>query len=218
MEVGGTSCMSFKLEIIKFHGIPWNFMKFCLTTQEFRWMPFNIPWKSNENWFQWKGCTQSYMEFHGTRWCFIWRHQSSKQFSMGFHGQWNLEIETSSLELLKFHGISVLGAGIPWKSMEFGVGVKFHEMFNIPWNSMEFHRTSLKAWKVPWDLVLVSNSKELFLISINVIIREVYFPVCGMISCDYILDNRSMVEILRCHSFKATFLCPLFLVNGDIPF
>ena len=68
---------------------------------------------------------------------------------------------------------------------------------------MDFHAN-------PW------NSK--ILISMNVIIREVYFPVCGMISCDYILDNRSMVEILGYHSFKATFLCPLFLVNGDIPF
>ena len=49
-------------------------------TQVFHGIPCNIPWNSME-------CS---MEFHGTEWYVIWRHQRSMEFHGIFHGiPWN---------------------------------------------------------------------------------------------------------------------------------
>ena len=38
---------------------------------------------------------------------------------------------------MEFHGTFILDVAIPWNSIEFGVGIKFHGTFKVPWNSME---------------------------------------------------------------------------------
>ena len=78
------------------------------------------------------------------------------------------------MELLKFYGI-------PWNLPN--DTEKFH---GIPWNCKE-----LLASSIPWNCKI--------LISINFIIRDVYFAVCCMISCDYVSANTLLVEILRYH-------------------
>ena len=83
------------------------------------------------------------------------------------------------MELLKFHGI-------PW-NLPYDLE-KFH---GIPWNSMEL------LARIPWNCKI--------LISINSIIREVYFTVSCMVSCYFISGNPLVVEILRYHSYKVTF-------------
>ena len=77
-----------------------------------------VPWNSME-------CS---MEFHGTKWYVIWRHQSSMEFHGMFHGiPWNKLI--CHLAAPEFHGI-------PW---------------NVPWNSMELSDVSFGGTKVPWN-------------------------------------------------------------------
>ena len=117
---------------------------------------------------------------------------------------------------MEFHGTFVLGLAIPWNSMEFGFGIKFHGTYKVPWNSMElpfwpgkvpwnsmeFHGTSGEFHGIPWNCEI--------LILINFMIGEVYFIVCCMISCYHISDNPLVVEILRYFNSKATFGAPHF--------
>ena len=190
--------------------IPWNFMS------------LHVPWNF-----------RSFMEFHGT-----------SQLGMGFHGilkfhriPWNFSTGYSdSMDfgyVAKFHGTFK----IPLNSMELcsrcGDSMEFHGIWcwhQVPWNfqsSMEFRGTSLLSWKVPWNsMELLASSMEFhgipwnceIFILINFMIGEVYFTVCCMISCYYISDNPLVVEILRYFNSKATFWCPSFCSNGDIPF
>ena len=95
---------------------------------------------------------------------------------------------------MAFHGTIFLGPRIPWNSIEFDIGVKFHgipwnhpydqEKFHeIPWKSMEFFVSSMEFHGIQW------NSKILILI--NFIIREVYVTVCCMIFMLYIRQSIS---------------------------
>ena len=55
-------------------------------------IPWYIPWKSRVAWHWIKWQSHSSMEFHRTKWYFIWRHQTSTEYSMEFHGTcvvWN---------------------------------------------------------------------------------------------------------------------------------
>ena len=110
---------------------------------------------------------------------------------------------------MEFHGTFVLGVAIPWNSMEFGVGIKFHGTFKAPWNSMEL---PFWPWKIPW------NSNCEIMILMNFIIWEVYFTVCCMISCYYIPDNPFVVEILTWwrHQME-TFSALLAICAGNSP-
>ena len=129
-----------KMTIAKFHGIPWNKVIFHLAAPKFHgilWIsmelsyisfggtrvPWNIPWNSMEHLCHLKWRPSNHREFHGTRWFFIWRLQSSMEFHAIFHG-------------------------IPWNTC-----VIWHGALLIPWNhlkrgdffiwrlqsSMEFH-------------------------------------------------------------------------------
>ena len=96
------------------------------------------------------------MEFHGTKFYFIWRHQSSMEFHGIFHGNpqntcviWNgdLLIPWNPMELDEF----LFGdSKVPWNSMELSdmAPSKFNGMpwnwvillfgnSRVPWNSME---------------------------------------------------------------------------------
>ena len=91
---------------------------------------------------------QSSMEFHGTKWYVIWRHQSSMEYSMelidisfgGTRVPWN-----SRDYSMEFHGtpVSFVMApskfhGIPWNSGDFlfGPSIEFHGIpWYIPWKS-----------------------------------------------------------------------------------
>ena len=105
-----------------------------------------VPWNSMEY----------SMEFHGTNWYFIWRHQSSMGFHGIFHGiPWNtcvicngaLLIPWNPMELgdflfghsIEFHGIPWY---IPWKSR-----VAWHWIKRQSQSSMEFHGTK---WYFIW--------------------------------------------------------------------
>ena len=154
-----------------------------------------------------------------------WNFPTGYSDSMEFHGIWLCsQIPKNFKNSMEFHGTFILGVAIPWNSMEFGLGIKFHGTFKVPWNSME-----LPFWpgKVPWNsMELLASSMEFhgipwnceILILINFIIGEVYFIVSCMISCHCISDNPSVVEILRYFNSKATFWCPSFWLNGGIPF
>ena len=157
-----------------FHGIPWNIpwnsmelwypqikYNLLLATPEYHEIPWNIPCKSKVTWHWTKWQSQSSMEFHGTKWYFIWRHQSSFRTPWnsnelgdspfgGTRVPWNfmsLHLPWNFCSFMEFHGTSQLGLGIPWNSMEFGYIAEFHEAFKIPWNSME-HLCHLK-WRPP---------------------------------------------------------------------
>ena len=133
---------------------------------------------------------------------------------------------------MEFHGTFILGVAIPWNSMEFGVGIKFHGTFKVPWNSMEFHGTSLLTWKssmefhgIPWNFWRVPwNSMELWNIDIN------KFHNWGSVFHCFLYDFMSLyirqsisswnIEIFQ---FQSNFLVPLILVkwrysilNGDL--
>ena len=74
-----------------------------------------VPWNSMEY----------SMEFHGTNWYFIWRHQSSMEFHGIFHGiPWNTCVICNGALL------------IPRNPMEVGDFLFGHSRF--PWNSMEY--------------------------------------------------------------------------------
>ena len=89
-----------------------------------------VPWNSME-------CS---MEFHGTKWYVIWRHQSSIEFHGMFHGiPWNKVI--CHLAAPEFHGIPW---NIPWNSME-----HLCHLLWCPPNSMESHGT---RWFFVWRL------------------------------------------------------------------
>ena len=136
---------------------------------------------------------------------------------MEFHGIWLCsQISWNFKNSMEFHGTFVLGLAIPWNSMEFVVGIKFHGTFKVPWNSME-----LPFWpeKFPWiSMDLLSSSMEFhgipwnceILILINFIIEEVYFTVCYMISCYHISNNPLVVELLKYFNSKAIFGAPHF--------
>ena len=88
--------------------IPWNPMElgdFYLATQEFYGIPWNIPCKSRVTWYWIKWQSQSSMEFHGTKWYFIWRHPSSMDYSMEFPGT-KLYFIWRHQGSMEFHGIS----------------------------------------------------------------------------------------------------------------
>ena len=74
-----------------------------------------IPWNSME-------CS---MEFHGTKWYVIWRHQSSMEFHGIFHEiPWNICVIWSGALL------------IPWNPME--LGDFLFDNSSVPWNSIEY--------------------------------------------------------------------------------
>ena len=130
--------------------IPWNHLQlgyfFYLATTEFRGIPWNIPCKSRVTWYWIKWQSQSSMEFHRNKWYFIWRHQSSMEYSMEFHGTrlyfiWRFQSST------EFHGIF---HGITWKicfiwngallipSNPMELGDLLFGDSRVPWNSMEY--------------------------------------------------------------------------------
>ena len=114
-----------------------------------------VPWNSIEY----------SMEFHGTYWYFIWRHQSSMEFHGIFHViLWNtwqcvicngaLLIPGNPMELgdvlfghsIEFHGIPWY---IPWKFR-----VAWHWIQWQSQSSMEFHGTCViwnGALLIPWN-------------------------------------------------------------------
>ena len=82
------------MELLKFHGIPWNFYSRCGDSMEFRgiWCWHQVPWNF-----------QSSMEFHGTS-LLTWKS------SMEFHGiPWNFwrvpwnSMELWNIDINKFH-------------------------------------------------------------------------------------------------------------------
>ena len=123
---------------------------------------------------------------------------------------------------MEFLGTFILGLAIPWNSMEFGVGIKFHGTFKVPWNSMElpfwhgkvpwnsmeFHGTSGEFHGIPW------NSMELWNIDIN------KFHNWGSVFQGFLYDFMSLyirqsisswnIEIFQ---FQSNFLVPLILVK-----
>ena len=83
MEFHGT-LLSFEMAPSKFHVIPWNLVIFDKATSKIH-------------------------EFHGTKWYFIWRHQSSMEFHGIFHGiPWNTCVIWNGALL------------IPWNHLELG--------------------------------------------------------------------------------------------------
>ena len=82
------------MELLKFHGIPWNFYSRCGDSMEFHriWCWHQVPWNF-----------QSSMEFHGTS-LLTWK--SSMEFhgtSGEFHGiPWN-SMELWNIDINKFH-------------------------------------------------------------------------------------------------------------------
>ena len=70
------------------------------------------------------------MEFHGTKWYFIWRHQTSMEYSMEFHGTyviWNgaLLIPWNPMDLGDFFYDFLFGdSRVPWNSMEYSLEVQ----------------------------------------------------------------------------------------------
>ena len=72
---------------------PWNSM-------ELSYILFGgtkVPWNSMEY----------SMEFHGTKWYFIWRHQSSMEFHGIFHGiQWNTCVILNGTFLIPWNSVS----------------------------------------------------------------------------------------------------------------
>ena len=53
---------------------------------------------------------------------------------------------------MEFHGTFVLGLAIPWNSMEFSVGIKFHGIpWNFPFDLEKFHGilwNSMEVWNI----------------------------------------------------------------------
>ena len=114
---------------------------------------------------------------------------------------------------MEFHGTFILGLAIPWNSMEFGVGIKFHGTFKVPWNSME-----LPFWhgKVPWNsMELLASSMEFHG---NIDINK--FHNWGSVFQGFLYDFMSLFirqsisswnnEIFQ---FQSNFLVPLILVK-----
>ena len=87
------------------------------------------------------------MEFHGTKWYFIWQHQSSMEFHGIFHGTklYFIRRYQSSME---FHGIF---HGIPWNNC-----VIWNGTFRIPWNHLElggiFYLATPESHGIPWNI------------------------------------------------------------------
>ena len=85
----------------------WTRLFSYLATPELHRIPWNFPWKCRLTWYWIKWQSQSFMEFHGTKWYFIWRH----------------------LRSMEFHGIF---RELPWNT-----GVIWNGALLIPWNPME---------------------------------------------------------------------------------
>ena len=96
---------------------------------------------------------------------------------------------------------------------------------------MQFHETSLmtEQFYMGFHVITVNiwwfprNSKELWNIDINQFHNSGSVFHCCMISCYHISDNPLVVEIMRYHSYKATFLMPLIwlkwrysILNGGL--
>ena len=126
---------------------------------------------------------------------------------------------------MEFHGTFILGVAIPWNSMEFGVGIKFHGTFKVPWNSMEFHGTSLLTWKssmefhgIPWNFWRVPWNSMEFHGTVNIDINK--FHNWGSVFHCFLYDFMSLyirqsisswnIEIFQ---FQSNFLVPLILVK-----
>ena len=139
-------------------------MIFYLATPEFHGIPWKIPWKSRVIWYWIEWQSQSFIESQGTKWYFIWRHDSSMEFHGIFHGiAWNncviwngaLLIPWNHLELggfflylttPEFHGILWI---IPWKSRITWYWIK--DNLRVPWNSMELCDLSFGGTEIPWN-------------------------------------------------------------------
>ena len=161
-----------------FHGIPWNIpwnsmelwypqMKYnlviyYLATPEFHEIPWNIPCKSRVTWHWTKWQSQSSMEFPGTKWYFIWRHQSSYRIPWnsielgdspfgGTRVPWNfmsLHLPWNFRSFMEFHGTSQLGLGIPWNSMEL---LTFH---GNSWNFSTGYSDSISLFVVLYHVII----------------------------------------------------------------
>ena len=86
---------------------------------------------------------QSSMEFHGTKWYVIWRHQSSMEYSM---------------ELID---ISFGGTRVPWNSRDYSMDpwntcVICYGALQIPWNPMEL------GWFFIWPLYRVPRNSMVY--------------------------------------------------------
>ena len=131
-----------------FHGIPWNTCVISNGALLFQWNPTELgdffiwplyrvprnsmvyPWKSRVAWYVIKWQSQRDMEFHGTKWYFIWRHQTSMEYRMDFHGtcvMWNgtLLIPWNPMDLGDFFNDFLFGdSRVPWHSVEYSLEVQ----------------------------------------------------------------------------------------------
>ena len=138
-------------------------MIFYLVTSDIHGFPWNIPWKSRVawHWITWQ--SQNSMEFHGTNWCFIWRHQNSMEYSMELGDflfgdsrvpcnsmEYSMQVkgnmEFFKMTISKFHGI-------PKKKVIFHLAApEFHGIpWNIPWNSVIFSLSTPEFHGITWN-------------------------------------------------------------------
>ena len=119
------------MELLKFHGIPWNFYSRCGDSMEFHGIPWNLVLASS---------SMELSKFHGIPW---------NSMELPF---WHGKVPWNSME---FHGTSGEFHGIPWNSMElWNIDInKFHN-----WGSV-FHcflydfmslyiRQSISSWNI----------------------------------------------------------------------
>ena len=135
--------MILHLAAAKFHGIPWNVPWNSMELSDMSFGGTRVPWNSMEY----------PMEFHGTNWYFIWRHQSSMEFHGIFHGiPWNTFVICNGALL------------IPWNPMELGEFFIW-PLYRVPRNSMVYpmevqgsmalnKMTISKFHGIPWNKVI----------------------------------------------------------------
>ena len=142
-----------------------------------------IPWNSME-------CS---MEFHGTKWYVIWRHQSSMEFHGIFHGiPWNSCVICNGALL------------IPWNPME--LGDFFWPLYRVPRHSMVYpievrdnmvliKMTISKFHGIPWNwLILHLAAPEFHGIRWNLVIAHLVALEFHGISCHSTFHGTSVVS------------------------
>ena len=122
-----------------------------------------VPWNSME-------CS---MEFHGTKWYVIWRHQSSMEFHGIFHGiPWNTCVICNGALLIPWNpmelGDFLFGhSRVPRNSIVYPIDVrdntvlikmtisKFH---GIPWNWVILHLAAPEFHEISWNSMELGDS------------------------------------------------------------
>ena len=151
--------MILHLAALKFHGIPWNVPWNSLELSNMSFGGTRVPWNSMEY----------SMEFHGTNWYFIWRHQSSKEFHGIFHGiPWNTCVICNGALLIPWNHME-LGDFFIWplyrvprNSMVYPMEVQGSMTLNkmtiskFHGNSMELNDISFGGTRLPWNIAWIS--------------------------------------------------------------